>query len=1067
MNTARARALLAVVVLLVLLDGVVALGAFRVHNDHNARAEAALRAEAVSAIEAARGEVSREAALATSALSAENPSAFVRAYDQVQAFSDEALSHAKTYLIDLNDVVAADTLKTLSLTLGYLREDVSVALEFPFGSDGTTPLEAGRDYVAQIQPRLDQAVADLDQLIVEQQSVLAAQRGQANHASDVTAALLLMAGAFAVIAGSAIFALIFLSVTRPLTVLQSRVKALLSGEGEVSLTVPGPVEVASLAGDIDSLVGRCRRAEKATQAANHRYRSLFETGFDAVYIRDRDGRFLDGNGALLELLGCTREELLRSTVLDFFEESRRDSIAGIMNENVENGGQPEIRTLRLKRRDGIAADIEVVASVLQDEPGDTVVIGVARDVSYKTRAEEVLRGSEDKYREIFESVQDIFYRTDSKGIITEIGPAVERWGYTREELIGTQVLNVYPDPEERQGLLKELAARGEVTDYEVKLRAKNGDIRYSSVGSHLIRDADGQMVGVEGVLRDITERKNAEEALREQMRRDPLTGVLNHAAIVSELRDIVSAGDDGARCAVLMNDVDGLKAINDTFGHAVGDSVLVAIAESLSCNGSLVGRYGGDEFIAVLPGAGRSEAEQYKKQMLDALNGIRLQDPQTGSPVPVFLSTGIVIYPIEANRIEELIQLADSAMYAAKRQRREASSRPTTSHHRNDGDAARLVGEIVPYLTTTGNLEEKLRLVARRLSVAAGYDAVSFVLFNADPGCAPSMVTFARGPEKLLQRWNSEELKLGHLQDLKQIGDAQKRPTFYEELDKNPRFSDAQVDLLKRAGLKSGLSAPMLWRNELIGILAVASERENAFAPHDAQVLTAVATQVTAIVSLETMVEELRAASARLGLAHVETVKLLAAAAEAHDRTTGKHLRNVQSISEALARELGYNDDDARELGLAAVLHDMGKIRVADSVLANTGRLSAAEWDLMKQHAVWGEQFLTGRSGFDLAAVIARSHHERWDGNGYPDGLAGEGIPDAAAIVAVADSFDAMTSDRPYKPGRSSAAAMQEILTCSGTQFNPKVVQALSQLYRQKKLPRRRPRRAFIEEQAA
>jgi HD-GYP domain-containing protein (c-di-GMP phosphodiesterase class II) len=144
----------------------------------------------------------------------------------------------------------------------------------------------------------------------------------------------------------------------------------------------------------------------------------------------------------------------------------------------------------------------------------------------------------------------------------------------------------------------------------------------------------------------------------------------------------------------------------------------------------------------------------------------------------------------------------------------------------------------------------------------------------------------------------------------------------------------------------------------------------------------------------------------------------------------------------------------------------MGKIRVADSVLANTGRITSEEWELMQQHSVWGEQFLAGRSGFELAARIARSHHERWDGDGYPDGLTGENIPEAAAIVAVADSFDAITSDRPYKPGRSSAAAIQEIVACSGTQFSPKIVQALVQLYKQRKLPRRRSRHV-IEEQAA
>jgi putative two-component system response regulator len=180
---------------------------------------------------------------------------------------------------------------------------------------------------------------------------------------------------------------------------------------------------------------------------------------------------------------------------------------------------------------------------------------------------------------------------------------------------------------------------------------------------------------------------------------------------------------------------------------------------------------------------------------------------------------------------------------------------------------------------------------------------------------------------------------------------------------------------------------------------------------------------------------------------------LLAAAAEAHDRTTGKHLRNVRTISERLARGMGWDEGGANELGLAAVLHDIGKIRVADSVLANTGRLAPEEWELMKQHAVWGEEFLAGRPGFVLAATIARSHHERWDGEGYPDGLSDGRIPEAAAIVAVADSFDAMTSDRPYRPRRSVAAAMRELVACSGKQFSPEVVQAMMRLSKRGMLP--------------
>jgi HD-GYP domain-containing protein (c-di-GMP phosphodiesterase class II) len=145
--------------------------------------------------------------------------------------------------------------------------------------------------------------------------------------------------------------------------------------------------------------------------------------------------------------------------------------------------------------------------------------------------------------------------------------------------------------------------------------------------------------------------------------------------------------------------------------------------------------------------------------------------------------------------------------------------------------------------------------------------------------------------------------------------------------------------------------------------------------------------------------------------------------------------------------ELGYSEEESEEFGLAAVLHDIGKIQVPGGILNKADPLSEEEWAVMRQHTSWGADFLRGRRGFALAEIVAHSHHERWDGAGYPSGLTGDDISDAAQITCVADSFDAMTSDRPYRNGRSAGEAIKEIMACAGTQFSPRVAEALKRLH--------------------
>ena len=178
----------------------------------------------------------------------------------------------------------------------------------------------------------------------------------------------------------------------------------------------------------------------------------------------------------------------------------------------------------------------------------------------------------------------------------------------------------------------------------------------------------------------------------------------------------------------------------------------------------------------------------------------------------------------------------------------------------------------------------------------------------------------------------------------------------------------------------------------------------------------------------------------------IGTVSALAKAIEARDRHTGKHIERVREYSIAIARQLGLHEDDVWRIGVGAVLHDLGKIGVPDAVLNKRGVLTRAETDVMRRHPVIGAGLLEADPALALALPAVVHHHERWDGSGYPYGLAGERISLDGRIVAVADAYDAMISDRPYRARLSEQRALQEIAAGIGTQFDPNVARAFLEL---------------------
>ena len=194
--------------------------------------------------------------------------------------------------------------------------------------------------------------------------------------------------------------------------------------------------------------------------------------------------------------------------------------------------------------------------------------------------------------------------------------------------------------------------------------------------------------------------------------------------------------------------------------------------------------------------------------------------------------------------------------------------------------------------------------------------------------------------------------------------------------------------------------------------------------------------------------QRVRERTRELEEARTEIAERLALAAEYRDDMTGDHQERVGVLAARIATELGLPEDEVELLGRAAILHDVGKVAISDSILLKRGSLDSHEMEAMKLHVAFGSEILGSSHSalLRLAEEIARSHHERWDGRGYPVGLRGEEIPLPGRIVCVADAFEAMTGKRVYREPTSPEEALAEVRRCAGSQFDPKVVAALESI---------------------
>jgi diguanylate cyclase (GGDEF)-like protein len=512
------------------------------------------------------------------------------------------------------------------------------------------------------------------------------------------------------------------------------------------------------------------------------------------------------------------------------------------------------------------------------------------------------------------------------------------------------------------------------------------------------------------------------EASRAEARRDALTGLANRRAFEERLEEAVREAPDAS---VVLLDLDDFKTINDTRGHAAGDDVLRRVGLVLSRvvrADEGVYRIGGEEF-ALIVDAGAEEARAVAERIRAAL---AVQD--RGGPLPT-VSAGVATLDADA---AEVLRRADAALYAAKWTGKDRVLVYCTEVEAAAPPDRRRVERSRPRVLLVDD-DDRFRTLLRTTLEPADLDVV-----EAGDAAKAARLIEAQRPDVVVL-----DVHLPGLDGL----------TFCRRLKAQPATQGVAIVLLTgddgrdtalaadAAGADAFLRKPFS-PLELLDVVERLAGRERS-APVGGTAGVAGGQVELFAHDLRRVLEIERGQRLLLQKAYREAVTALATALESKDTGTREHSQRVQRYALELAAGVDQRllDDPSLEYGF--LLHDVGKIGIPDRILLKPAPLADGERRLMETHPVLGEQMLS-----DVALLkgqglkVVRSHHERWDGTGYPDGLAGRDIPLGARIFAVADTLDAMTSDRPYRRGMRWDAAVAEIERGAGRQFDPQVVHA-------------------------
>jgi len=566
---------------------------------------------------------------------------------------------------------------------------------------------------------------------------------------------------------------------------------------------------------------------------------------------------------------------------------------------------------------------------------------------------------------------------------------------------------------------------------------------------------------------------SAHAGLAQVARTDGLTGCLNHTAMQHMLRrEIDRCERTGHRLSLILIDLDDFKQVNEEHGHLAGDEVLRRVGAALRSTVrpyDLVARYGGDEFAVVAIEADERVAAELAERALSGIDRALQEDDGTGRARRA--TAGVAEWE-PTQTPTAVIDNADRALLHGKQRRAHGAvvvysglpaGLPAAVRTPSPPPPAAAIPPDAPWPEPDRETAwpdqgreqtERLRVRTRQLSLANALgtrvaamtepqqilDAAVDELHRAFGYflCAIVRLRDDNYVESVAQRGQAQPHSAARPSAQPRaagvIGRAlrERRPVIVGDVREEPGY----VSKPETEDVRAELVVPLWVGEELWGAIDIEEVRAHAFDDDDARLVQTVADQVGSALRSAMLYK-------RLDSAYIGTAQALARALETGDRESAEESSEVIEWATAVGRRLGMTEDEVRSLRLAAIFHDIGKVSLSDELLNKREPLTDDERRQVERHVIVGERILSSVDFLDDVRPLVRHAHERWDGTGYPDGLAGEDIPLGARIVHACDAYEAMTAGRPYRAALSVADAREQLAAGASSQFDQGVVGAL------------------------